>query len=204
MFLLQLIFGAVIVAVEQGESTNSSFCEMIETETDNYYIGCNDPNADLFPHPEFCTLYIQCYSGLYGKSSITHCCPGYDIIGDGDDFQSLWFNPEKKYCDFPENVHRSCRLPVANISTAPTTVGISTTLTGRCHAVDARNESWEESFGETRRKKCPAGYARWFCDGCTGQFEGEQPDRSECVDHWIQGVGDEVGIFVFFKNHCLF
>ena len=36
--------------------------------------------------------------------------------------------------------------------------------------------------------------ATWFC-----VFEGAQPDRSECVDRWIQDIGDEVrGIIIVF------
>ena len=271
MFLFNLILVAVTVAVEQDtdcpSNTDTTFCDMIETETDNYYIGCDDPDAELLPHPEYCTLYILCYNGVekHGRSSITRCCSEIDTDGDGYFDQRLWFNTENNYCDFPGNVHRSCSLPVANISTTPTTVGISTTTTniaistttttniarstttttniarstttttttlglitttttttttttnakttgaistipapcssvGWCHAVDARNESWEESFGETARKNCSAGYARWFCDGCTGEFEGEQPDRSECVDDWIQEVGDEVGVYLILFN----
>ena len=278
MFLFALVLIPFSVTVEGYDNcpanTDSDFCDQIATDTDDYYMKCDEPGADLLPHPEYCTLYIQC-DRENEKSSVTYCCPGYDITGDGCNNARLWFNSEKNYCDFPENVNRICSLPVANISTtttvgistittagistmttvgistttvgtssttivgtsstttvgtsSTTTVGISSTTTvgassttsttigisttkptiattipapcssiGRCVAVDARNETWEESFGETATKKCPGsfpayGYARWFCDGCTGKFEGEEPDRSDCVDHWIQEVADQVG-----------
>ena len=124
----------------------------------------------------------------------------------------------------------NCTVPVANISTtketfttssittSPTTTGQTTTLSrsltispvsncpqvGRCFAVDARNVTWEGTYGETVKKACgdripERRLATWFCDGCEGMFEGAQPDRSECVDRWIQDIGDEVrGIIIVF------
>ena len=34
-----------------------------------------------------------------------------------------------------------------------------------------------------------SGQARWHCNGCIQDFEGSQPDRSECVAQWIKDVG---------------
>ena len=101
MFLFILILLAVTVATEKDDNCpandDDSFCEMIETDTDDYYIGCDeDPSAYLLPHPEYCTLYIQCYTGLYvtQRTSVTKCCPGYDYTGDGCNDARLWFNTE--------------------------------------------------------------------------------------------------------------
>ena len=124
MFLFILILLNVTVATEKNDNCHNSasdFCEMIATDTDKYYIGCDDPSADLLPHPEYCTLYIQC---IGERSSVTNCCPGYDSIGDGCIDLRMWFNPEKLICDFKENVDRSCSLPVANISTTTTTTTV--------------------------------------------------------------------------------
>ena len=137
MFVFNLLLAALTLAVdmEQNENcpanTDTTFCEMIATDTEDYYIGCDDPSADLLPHPEYCTLFIQCICADEGRSSVTKCCPGYDITGDGCNDLRLWFNPEKNYCDFPENVPPSnCSIPQANISTTTSTT--STTIFQLC------------------------------------------------------------------------
>ena len=121
MLVFNLLLAALTLAVdlEQNENcplnTDTTFCEMIATDTDDYYIGCDDPSADLLPHPEQCTLYIQCQNGMdqSKRSSVTRCCPVYDSTGDGCNDARLWFNNETKRCDYPENVSRSCSPPVA-------------------------------------------------------------------------------------------
>ena len=123
MLLFNLILLAVTVALERDENcpanTDNTFCELVERETENYDTRCNDPSADLLPHPKYCTLYIQCICGEKGRSSITKCCPPYDTDGDGCFDKRLWFNPDRnpEQCDYSENVTRTCSLPVANIST---------------------------------------------------------------------------------------
>ena len=37
------------------------------------------------------------------------------------------------------------------------------------------------------------GNAKWFCNGCIGDFEQYQPDRSECIAEWVDDIGNEVG-----------
>ena len=36
------------------------------------------------------------------------------------------------------------------------------------------------------------GQAAWFCDGCSGEFVGVEPDRLQCVDKWIGDIGDQI------------
>ena len=202
------------------DEDDEDFCEMV-AEKPMYYMGCSmlPPTAGhLLPHPLYCTMFIEC---LNQKTSVIKCCPA---MGGGYSGR-LWFNPGNSLCDYPETFPSNCTVPVANISTtketfttssittSPSTTGQTTTLSrsltispvstcpqiGRCFAVDARNVTWEGTYGETVKKACgnripERRLATWFC-----VFEGAQPDRSECVDRWIQDIGDEVrGIIIVF------
>ena len=115
------------------EMIENEFCEMIENETshDVVYFGCNDLNAELLPHPEYCTLFIHC-DGNETRTSTTGCCALGDTDGDGCPDERLWFNPLTNECDFPnnfDNTTTTCKLPVANITTTTTTATTTNTTT---------------------------------------------------------------------------
>merc|ERR1711874_142771 len=83
---------------------DSEFCEIIESSNDVFYYGCNDLSATLLPHPEYCTLFIQC-DGNETRTSTTRCCSlGLDTDGDGCQDERLWFNSTTNECDYPYNV----------------------------------------------------------------------------------------------------
>jgi hypothetical protein len=91
---------------------------------------------------------------------------------------------------------------------------------GKCEKEDNRGEQWSVPYDTVGVKDCPEGQgasqgsqytplnnsslfiiinqlfvtlekAYWACDGA-GQFNTTQPDRTECVDEWIDNVSDEV------------
>ena len=67
--LLGLIFQ--ILGQQDCMMGESDFCKKIETEPEEtFYFGCIDPNATLFPHPQYCTLYIQCLEGNKGIEAL--------------------------------------------------------------------------------------------------------------------------------------
>ena len=37
-----------------------------------------------------------------------------------------------------------------------------------------------------------SGEAYWFCDGCLARFDSPQPDRSQCVQQWVDDIKDQV------------
>ena len=87
-------------------------------------------------------------------------------------------------------------------TTSTSTSTTSTTNTacpseGQCEAVDGRGVSWTADFWSLAEKDCSEdgsveGVASWYCDGCSGEFVGEQPDRVECVDKWIDDLEDMI------------
>ena len=76
-------------------------------------------NGDI-PDPESCSHFYTCSNGL---SIIRSCPPG------------LFFNPARKYCDFPRNVDRDDCEPVitttTNTTTTTPTTPMNTTSTTR-------------------------------------------------------------------------
>ena len=87
-------------------------------------------------------------------------------------------------------------------TTTPTTTTTSTTNTacpseGQCQAVDGRGITWTANFWTLAEKDCSddgsvEGVASWYCDGCSGEFVGNQPDRVKCVDKWIDDLKDMI------------
>ena len=80
-------------------------------------------------------------------------------------------------------------------STMLTSTGPSCPSEGRCVAVDGRGVLWEGKFWLATSKSCGlgmSGSASWWCDGCTGTFRSPQPDRSNCVQQWVDDIKDQV------------
>ena len=71
----------------------------------------------------------------------------------------------------------------------------NTSYLGQCQATDSRGVSWTADYQTWATQPCGQdmeGQALWFCNGCTGEFEGQEPDRMSCVDMWIGGLQDQV------------
>ena len=107
-------------------------------------------------------------------------------------------------------------------TTAATTPTITATTTseacetnGICVKTDGRDITWEAEFGSEAVNDCPesegiilscllyikylfsSGKARWYCSGCTGDFVGEEPDRSGCIAPWVDNLADRVASITF-------
>ena len=67
--------------------------------------------------------------------------------------------------------------------------------TGACSRQDSRGIDWFQYFGKTATKNCTfgSGQAFWFCDGCMGDFSTPEPDRSSCIDPWIEEIESMLG-----------
>ncbi|KAK5649588.1 hypothetical protein RI129_000617 [Pyrocoelia pectoralis] len=63
------------------EVSNGKFCPLENPEEDI-----------LYPHESNCSLFYKCFSGKL----VAHTCP-----------PNLYYNPDKKYCDWPANVNCS-------------------------------------------------------------------------------------------------
>ena len=78
--------------------------------------------------------------------------------------------------------------------TTPSSLGLDCPTEGDCRAEDGRGVAWLAQFGEWAEQPCSesTGTARWYCDQCTAEFRGEQPDRTECVAGWLAALPDQL------------
>ena len=56
-------------------------------------------------------------------------------------------------------------------------------------------------LSEKYTKKCLVGDEHWFCNGCTGEFKGSQPDRTECVAAWVLDIQSMVSGYTGSKRN---
>ena len=83
----------------------------------------------------------------------------------------------------------------SSVPSSTTTSSSSCPREGQCQAVDGRGVEWTGEFWSLTVKNCGEGMTGesfWWCDGCTGTFDTPEPDRSDCVQHWVEDVQDQV------------
>ncbi|XP_023323611.1 latrophilin-like protein 1 [Eurytemora carolleeae] len=92
---------------------------------------------------------------------------------------------------------------VTTTTTTTTTTNSTSTTTaediqpGICTGTDKRGIAWTAEYNKNAYMACSeddfeSGTAYWFCNGSTGEFQTEQPDRSSCSSPWIDDIQDQL------------
>ena len=87
-------------------------------------------------------------------------------------------------------------------STTTSTTTTTTTTPLKCRAMDSRNMSWIGDPGENVTRPCfndsaPGDVASWLCQ-YNGEFQGSEPDRSDCTHPWMNDIDDMVDRYSYF------